>query len=63
MGALGNGVGLPAVSVPSGFDEEGLPTGIQFIGRAYGENCVLSIAVEYQSRTVWHKVHPERFTP
>jgi len=63
MGALGNGVGLPAVSVPSGFDEEGLPTGIQFMGRAYGENGVLSVAVEYQSRTVWHKVHPERFTP
>jgi len=63
MGALGNGAGLPAISVPSGFDGEGLPTGIQFMGRAYGENRVLSVAVEYQSRTGWHEVHPERFTP
>ncbi len=63
MGALGNGAGLPAISVPSGFDDEGLPTGIQFMGRAYGENGVLSVAVQYQSRTGWHKVHPERFTP
>ena len=63
MGALGNGAGLPAVSVPNGFDDEGLPTGIQFMGRAYGENRVLSVAVEYQCRTGWHRVHPERFTP
>jgi aspartyl-tRNA(Asn)/glutamyl-tRNA(Gln) amidotransferase subunit A len=63
MGALGNGAGLPAISVPSGFDGEGLPTGIQFMGRAYGENGVLSVAVEYQSRTGWHTMHPDRFTP
>ena len=63
MGALGNGAGLPAISVPSGFDGEGLPTGIQFMGRAYGENGVLSVAVEYQSRTKWHMMHPDRFTP
>jgi aspartyl-tRNA(Asn)/glutamyl-tRNA(Gln) amidotransferase subunit A len=62
MGALGNGAGLPAISVPSGFDGEGLPTGIQFMGRAYGENGVLSVAVEYQNRTGWHMVHPDRFT-
>jgi len=63
MGALGNGAGLPAISVPSGFDGNGLPTGIQFMGRAYGENGVLSVAVEYQSRTEWHTVHPAKFTP
>jgi Asp-tRNA(Asn)/Glu-tRNA(Gln) amidotransferase A subunit family amidase len=33
------------------------------MGRAYDENRILSVAVEYQSRTRWHKVHPERFTP
>jgi aspartyl-tRNA(Asn)/glutamyl-tRNA(Gln) amidotransferase subunit A len=63
MGALGNGAGLPAISVPSGFDGDGLPTGIQFMGRAYGENGVLSVAVAYQSRTRWHTMHPDRFTP
>lgn len=61
MGAVGNGAGLPAVSVPNGFSDEGLPTGIQFMGRAYDENRVLSVAVEYQRRTDWHRRHPSAF--
>jgi len=61
MGAVGNGAGLPAVSVPNGFSDEGLPTGIQFMGRAYDENSVLSVAVEYQGRTDWHRRHPPAF--
>ena len=63
MGAVGNGAGLPAVSVPNGFSEEVLPTGIQFMGRAYDENRVLSLAVEYQRRTDWHSRHPPAFEP
>jgi aspartyl-tRNA(Asn)/glutamyl-tRNA(Gln) amidotransferase subunit A len=58
MGAVGNGAGLPAVSVPSGFSEKGLPTGIQLMGRAYEENAVLSAARAYQSLTDWHTRHP-----
>jgi aspartyl-tRNA(Asn)/glutamyl-tRNA(Gln) amidotransferase subunit A len=63
MGALGNGAGLPSQSVPNGFSKEGLPTGIQFMGRAYDENKVISIAKMYQERTSWHLRHPEMFTP
>ena len=59
MGAVGNGCGLPAISVPSGFDSDGLPTGIQFMSRAYDENVCIAIAREYQSRTGWHTRHPE----
>ena len=58
MGAIGNGAGLPAISVPSGFSGEGLPTGIQFMGRAYAENTVLALARNYQSMTDWHERHP-----
>ena len=58
MGAIGNGCGLPAISVPSGFDGDGLPTGIQFMSRAYDENVCLAIAREYQARTEWHTRHP-----
>jgi len=60
MGAIGNGVGLPAISVPNGFSDAGLPTGIQFMGRAYAENTVLQIASSYQSLTKWHEYHPEQ---
>jgi aspartyl-tRNA(Asn)/glutamyl-tRNA(Gln) amidotransferase subunit A len=62
MGAVGNGAGLPAISVPSGFDEDGLPTGIQFMGRAYNENAILAIARTYQSLTDWHLYHPPDLT-
>jgi aspartyl-tRNA(Asn)/glutamyl-tRNA(Gln) amidotransferase subunit A len=58
MGAIGNGCGLPAISVPSGFDGDGLPTGIQFMARAYDENVCLAIAREFQARTDWHTRHP-----
>ncbi len=58
LGAIGNGAGLPAISVPNGFTPEGLPTGIQFMGRAYAEQTILSIAHAYQSLTIWHTQHP-----
>ena len=58
LGAIGNGAGLPAISVPNGFTPQGLPTGIQFMGRAYAENTVLAIARAYQALTDWHQRHP-----
>ena len=58
MGGAGNVAGLPAISVPSGFSERGLPTGIQFMGRAYEENTLLAVARAYQSLTDWHHRHP-----
>jgi aspartyl-tRNA(Asn)/glutamyl-tRNA(Gln) amidotransferase subunit A len=58
MGAVGNGAGLPAISVPNGFSEKGLPTGIQFMARAYDENVAIAIARAYQALTNWHQQHP-----
>jgi len=60
---VGNGAGLPSISVPSGFTEAGLPTGIQFMGRAYAENAIIAIAKGYQERTDWHRRHPADTTP
>jgi aspartyl-tRNA(Asn)/glutamyl-tRNA(Gln) amidotransferase subunit A len=58
MGAIGNGCGLPAISVPDGFTQAGLPTGIQFMGKPYEENTILAIARAYQALTDWHTHHP-----
>ena len=58
IGSLGNGAGLPSISVPNGFTKDNLPTGIQFMGRAYSENIVLAVARAYQRCTEWHLVHP-----
>ena len=59
MGAVGNGAGLPAVCVPNGFGVRGLPTSIQFMGRAWEENTILAAARAYQSLTDWHTRHPD----
>ncbi len=58
MGAIGNVAGLPAIVVPSGFGDRGLPTSLQFMGRAWEENTILDAACAYQSLTEWHKQHP-----
>jgi aspartyl-tRNA(Asn)/glutamyl-tRNA(Gln) amidotransferase subunit A len=53
-----NLVGVPAVSVPNGFGQEGLPTGIQFIGAAWSELTLVELADKYQQATDWHKRRP-----
>ena len=63
IGAVGNGAGLPAISVPNGFNDNGLPTGLQIMGRAYEENRVLSVACAYQFLTDWHLQHPPDLVP
>jgi aspartyl-tRNA(Asn)/glutamyl-tRNA(Gln) amidotransferase subunit A len=58
MGAVGNGAGLPAVIVPNGFGDRGLPTSLQLMGRAWEENTILAAARAYQALTDWHHRHP-----
>jgi aspartyl-tRNA(Asn)/glutamyl-tRNA(Gln) amidotransferase subunit A len=49
--------GLPAASVPCGFSD-GLPVGLQIIGRPFDESAVLRGAFAYQERTEWHTMRP-----
>jgi aspartyl-tRNA(Asn)/glutamyl-tRNA(Gln) amidotransferase subunit A len=58
MGAIGNGAGLPAIAVPNGFDAAGLPTSLQFMGRAWEENTILAAARGWQGLTDFHLTHP-----
>ncbi len=53
-----NYYGLPAISVPCGFDKNGLPLGLQIVGPRWGENKVLDIAHLFQQSTNWHFKHP-----
>ena len=50
--------GLPGISVPAGFTREGLPIGVQVIGRAYDEPTVLRVAHAYEQATAWHSRKP-----
>ena len=58
LGAVGNAAGLPSVGVPCGFTPEGLPVGLQFMGRAWDENVVLAAARAWQARTDFHRRRP-----
>jgi amidase len=42
--------GLPVASVPCGVDPDGLPVGLQLVGRPVGEGAVLSLAAAIQRR-------------
>jgi aspartyl-tRNA(Asn)/glutamyl-tRNA(Gln) amidotransferase subunit A len=55
----GNLAGQPAVSVPNGFNDGQLPTGLQFIGRAWSEPRLLTLAKLYQDATEWHTQRPK----
>ena len=46
--------GLPALSVPCGFDEAGLPVGLQLTGNHFSEAWLLGAAHRYQQATDWH---------
>ncbi len=50
--------GLPAISVPCGFTEAGLPIGLQIIGPHWGETRILQLAHAYEQATAWHKRQP-----
>jgi aspartyl-tRNA(Asn)/glutamyl-tRNA(Gln) amidotransferase subunit A len=50
--------GIPAISVPCGFDDAGMPIGLQIIGPAFSEARLLRIARMNESRTDWHKKRP-----
>ena len=47
--------GLPAISVPCGFTQSGLPIGLQIAGPHWREDLVLRLAYAYEQATAWHK--------
>lgn len=55
---LTNLTGHPCVVVPNGFNSEGSPTSISFIGQLFGEAKLLAVAKAYQDATDYHKKHP-----
>jgi aspartyl-tRNA(Asn)/glutamyl-tRNA(Gln) amidotransferase subunit A len=58
MGAIGNLAGLPAIAVPNGFDGRGLPTSLQFMGRAWEDSTVLAAGRAWQAVSDWHLRRP-----
>ena len=54
----GNLAGLPALALPNGFGEQGLPTSIAFMGAPFSEGTLVALGTLLQSRTDWHTRRP-----
>jgi aspartyl-tRNA(Asn)/glutamyl-tRNA(Gln) amidotransferase subunit A len=53
-----NLTGLPAISIPCGFDANGLPIGLQLVARPWAEARLLRVARAYERATSWHERRP-----
>ncbi len=54
-----NLAGLPGMSIPCGFDEGGLPIGLQLISNVLREDVLFHTAYAYEQATQWHKRQPK----
>ena len=50
--------GQPSLTLPAGFDADGLPIGMQLIGPVSGEARLLAAGMAFQQATDWHRQRP-----
>jgi aspartyl-tRNA(Asn)/glutamyl-tRNA(Gln) amidotransferase subunit A len=54
-----NLAGIPGISIPCGFDKEGLPIGLQLLAKPFGEETIFRTAYSYEQNTGWHLKEPK----
>ncbi|MCX7170062.1 MAG: amidase family protein, partial [Proteobacteria bacterium] len=54
-----NYLGLPSLALPAGFSTNGLPVGVQLVGRPFAEASLFHIGHGFQQQTEWHCRRPE----
>ena len=50
--------GIPAISIPCGFSQDGLPIGLQIMAKRFDEEAVFRAAHAYEQDTPWHAMRP-----
>src|SRR5881409_1718533 len=53
-----NVTGQPVLALPNGFGRQGLPLGMQIVGRPFGESTILRVGHAYERATAWHTRRP-----
>lgn len=53
--------GLPAITLPVSMTDDGLPMGVQLIGRPGGEHTLLALGSQLERRLAWHRRHPPQW--
>jgi Asp-tRNA(Asn)/Glu-tRNA(Gln) amidotransferase A subunit family amidase len=53
-----NATGQPAFSLPNGFSKEGLPIGLQLVGRQNDETTLVSLAAQFEEARPWKDQKP-----
>jgi amidase len=59
--SFANVTGLPAITLPVHVTPEGLPMGVQLVGRPGGEATLLAIGAQLERRLKWHRRHPPQW--
>lgn len=57
-----NLAGIPALSIPCGFTQSGLPIGLQLLATHSAEALLYQVAYAYEQETAWHTMHPTRWS-
>jgi len=58
-----NYLGVPALALPCGFSDDGLPVGMQLIGRHHEDEWLLSLGIAWQEMSDWHRRRPPEPMP
>ena len=56
-----NATGQPAINIPAGFDANGVPVGVQLVGKPNDEATIITLAAQLEKQLSWSRLKPDKF--